>query len=103
LTDNKAILAMAMASVIEAIKSNNDKSYLQQEQRRHVSAYGYNYDPLWFNKNNDTVSTITPFTIQESNYLFPIEKLQKLAEGFYDKLSRMCVNNTMNTAIQNNY
>jgi hypothetical protein len=66
----------------------------------------HNYGLPLFNKNNYIVSTITPFLIQETNHhylLFPIQKLQKLAEGFYDKLSRMCVNNTMNTAIQNNY
>jgi hypothetical protein len=99
LTDKKAILAMAMASVIEAIRTDHNKEQLSFQHQ--VSTFGY-FNPSSFNNNDISTTIITP-TTQESNYynhlLFPIEKLQKLAEGFYDKLSRMCVNNTMKAVI----
>jgi hypothetical protein len=104
LTDKKAIISMALASVIEAIKSNNadnkDQFFLQKEQRQQVSTFGY-YNPRPF-KNNDIFTTVTPFTSPEGNYYpftFTIEKLHKLANENYDKLSKMCVNNTMKAVI----
>ena len=103
LTDKKAILAMAMASVIEAIRTDHNKEQLSFQHQ--VSTFGY-FNPSSFNNNDLSTTIITPTTQESNNYnhlLFPIEKLHKLAEGFYDKLSKMCVNNTMNTAIQNNY
>jgi hypothetical protein len=84
---------MAMASVIEAVKSNKDG-------KQQVSTFGY-YNPPPFN-NDDIFTTITPFTSPEENYyhlIFPIERLQKLANENYDKLSKMCVNNTMKAVI----
>jgi transposase len=102
LTDKKAIISIALASVIEAIKSinadNKDQFLLQKEQRQQVSTLGY-YTPTPFN-NNRIFTTVTPSP--EGNYYhltFPIEKLQKLTNENYDKLSKICVNNTMKAVI----
>ena len=51
---------MAMASVIEAVKSNKDG-------KQQVSTFGY-YNPPPFN-NDDIFTTITPFQVQNYYHL----------------------------------
>jgi hypothetical protein len=89
LTDKKAIISMALASVIEAIKSSNadnkDQLFLQKEQKQ-VSTLGY-FDTSSFN-NNDISTIITPTVRERSCYYYPqhlsfsIEKLHKIGEYY---------------------